>query len=50
MAARKVVFLLKVFDSLLGYTLLRLPIGDNDIIYVEKDKYTAFDKIVWFVG
>ena len=44
MAARKVVFLLKVFDSLLGYALLCLPVGNDDVIHVEKDKYAAFDK------
>ena len=37
---------LKVFNSLLSYTLLRFPIGDDDIIYIEKDKYTAFDEII----
>ena len=45
-AAREVVSPFKVFNSLLGHALLRLPIGDNDVIHVEKDKYTAFDKTV----
>ena len=49
-AAREVVSPFEVFNSLLGHALLRLPIGDDNIIHVEKDKYTAFGKTAWFIG